>query len=54
MTTISEWLLKAFWAGFAKWAAVPGNDARAADFMAYIIENIVASVEASREEAPAA
>ena len=51
MQTISSWLISAFWQGFSRWAAVPGNDARAADFMKYIIENVVTAVEANQAAA---
>jgi hypothetical protein len=48
METINQWMIRVFWMGFARWAATPGNDERAATFAAYMIENMIAASEASQ------
>lgn len=47
METVQQWLMRVFWMGFARWAATPGNDDRAAAFAAHILEQVVAASEAT-------
>jgi len=45
METINQWMLRVFWLGVARWAATPGNDERAAVFVAQLLEKVVIASE---------
>jgi hypothetical protein len=45
--TVNAWMVRIFWLGVAKWAAHPGNDARAAVFVEGLLERVVATSEAA-------
>jgi len=45
METINQWMLRIFWLGVARWAATPGNDDRAAVFVAEMLDRVVAATE---------
>jgi hypothetical protein len=38
-------MVRIFWLGFARWAATPGNDERAAVFVANMLERAVVATE---------
>lgn len=45
METINQWMIRIFWLGVARWAATPGNDERAAAFVAQMLDKVVAATE---------
>ena len=52
--TPTQWMVRVFWKGFAVWAAKPGNDTRAANMVANILERVAKASETVGEVDPGA